>query len=231
MGKARVVVGVVRNASMSRARSAAIAAIVAVSMAVTPLAVPPAVAAEDLALRSAAPVVAAPGASDLTAADIAAVLPSALALWGASDLRGATVRIGDVSGDRIAVTSGRTITIDADAAGRGWFVDATPSASSEYSLGSGDTVRARPSGPAAGHFDLRTVLAHEIGHLLGRADVSRNDAIMHESLRPGERHLTAGADAGPRADGVSRAERVLARGGRRRVDEPAAAGGIRIDRD
>ncbi|MDF2555737.1 MAG: cya 4, partial [Microbacterium sp.] len=212
MGKARVFVGVARNASMSRARSAAIAAAVAVAMAITPAIVPGAASAEEFALRAATPNAAAafgagPRAGGLSPADIAAVLPSALALWGASDLAGATVRIGDVSGGRLAVTSGRTITIDADAAGRGWFVDATPSTSSEFSLGSGDSARAAGSSPAAGRFDLQTVLAHEIGHLLGRADVSRSDAIMHESLRPGERHLDRGADAGAR-DSVLRALRA-----------------------
>ena len=183
---------------MSRARSAAVAATVSLSMAITPLMVPPAAVADEFALRSAAPVGSSSVIPDLTPADIDAVLPAALQMWGETGLAGAVVRIGDVSGDRLAVTSGRTITIDMDAAGRGWFVDSTPSTSGEFTQRSGDVARASDSSPAAGRFDLQTVLAHEIGHLLGRADLGRADAIMHESLRPGERHLTRGVDAGAR---------------------------------
>ncbi|MGU3645171.1 hypothetical protein ACLBXX_09405, partial [Microbacterium sp. C23T] len=198
MTKSRGPLRAERAASMARARSAAVAATVSLSMAITPLMVPPAAVADEFALRSAAPVGSSSVIPDLTPADVAGVLPTALALWGETGLAGAVIRIGDVSGDRLAVTSGRTITIDTDAAGRGWFVDSTPSTSSEFTQRSGDVARASGSSPAAGRFDLQTVLAHEIGHLLGRADLGRADAIMHKSLRPGERHLTRGVDAGAR---------------------------------
>src|SRR6478736_9989056 len=71
-----------RQATMSRARSAAVAATVSLSMAITPLMVPPAAVADEFALRSAAPVGSSSVIPDLTPADVAAVLPAALQMWG-----------------------------------------------------------------------------------------------------------------------------------------------------
>ena len=64
-------------------------------------------------------------------------------------------------------TSG-TIVLDANANGVGWYVDPTPSDNSEFATAlSGGAFLANGNSPAAGKYDLLTVLLHEEGHLLG----------------------------------------------------------------
>lgn len=93
--------------------------------------------------------------------------------------------------DLAAGTLGRavpgTIYIDVNAAGYGWFVDATPTDNSEFSSSSELSLIALPDSDAAGHVDLWTVILHELGHLLGYEHA--DDGVMQESLSVGERHL------------------------------------------
>ena len=79
--------------------------------------------------------------------------------------------VADLPGLVLGQTEDGVITIDANAAGWGWFVDRTPQDSREFAL-QGDVLVAA-AGPAAGHMDLLTVLTHELGHALGvhHADV------------------------------------------------------------
>jgi hypothetical protein len=69
--------------------------------------------------------------------------------------------------------------VDVDAAGRGWFADATPWDDSEFRL-PGDQGE-------QGRLDLLTVLLHEYGHLLGHDH--QEVGVMEERLAPGERLL------------------------------------------
>lgn len=93
--------------------------------------------------------------------------------------------------DLAAGTLGRavpgTIYIDVNAAGYGWFVDATPTDNSEFSTSSELSLIALPDSKAAGHVDLWTVILHELGHLLGYEHA--DDGVMQESLATGERRL------------------------------------------
>ncbi|MDH7500753.1 MAG: hypothetical protein QHH30_10290, partial [candidate division NC10 bacterium] len=88
-------------------------------------------------------------------------------------------------------TLGSEVTIDTDAAGYGWFIDSTPSTDSEFQrqTGSGQWLAA-PSSPAYGEMDLLTVALHELGHVLGYADVSPEEPsrdLMVATLEAGER--------------------------------------------
>ena len=85
----------------------------------------------------------------------------------------------------LAQTIDGRIVIDVTAAGHGWFVDATPSDDAEFGLFVSATEQIAPAGTeAAGHIDLLTVLMHEFGHVLGRADlpVDHASALMTATL-------------------------------------------------
>ena len=87
------------------------------------------------------------------------------------------VRIGDLPGDTLGMASGQTIWLDRDAAGWGWFVDATPGDDSEF-------VRAGNQGEQ-NRMDLLTVVMHELGHTLGYDH--EDDGVMAETLAAGVR--------------------------------------------
>lgn len=88
------------------------------------------------------------------------------------------------------MASGHTVRIDRNAAGRGWFVDASPWDDEEFleSLATGN-LRARPDGPAAGRVDLLTAVMHELGHVLGLSDASLHGGLMSDTLELGQRRL------------------------------------------
>ena len=77
--------------------------------------------------------------------------------------------------------AGHTITLDANAAGWGWFVDHTPNRDSEF-VATGDQGELN-------HMDLLSVVMHELGHLLGHDH--ETDGVMEESLAPGVRRTNS----------------------------------------
>lgn len=80
----------------------------------------------------------------------------------------------------LAYVSGNRVVIDADAAGHGWFVDATPFLDEEFSGGL-DT-------PAAGRMDLLSAVFHELGHMVG---LEHGDGAMAATLATGSRYTDA----------------------------------------
>jgi hypothetical protein len=98
----------------------------------------------------------APPVSDALNEEILApVLQEALRLWTASGiaedalarLANLSVQIADLRDGQLGEANGFTITLDATAAGRGWFVDSTPADSSEFAVTLSDFRSA--AGPAA----------------------------------------------------------------------------------
>ncbi len=91
--------------------------------------------------------------------------------------------------DRALGVSAGDGAINTNAAGWGWFVDPTPWDDSEF------TTPGNPPAPpfARGgmgvqkRMNLLTVLAHEIGHLLGQDHAV--DGVMFDSLATGSRRL------------------------------------------
>jgi hypothetical protein len=82
------------------------------------------------------------------------------------------------------------VTFSADAAGRGWFVDATPGQDEEFAPGGpGSPLVALPGSAAAGKEDLLTAVLHEMGHLAGSPD--GGSGLMAGSLTAGTRDLGA----------------------------------------
>ena len=101
-------------------------------------------------------------------------------------MSGMTVQVADLPSGFLGETTGKTILIDRDAAGYGWFVDPTPADDSEFAdvLGPG-TLAANNSSPAANRADLLTAVMHEMGHVLGYDHVA--DGLMSATLPLGTR--------------------------------------------
>lgn len=104
-------------------------------------------------------------------------------------LAGVEVRIVDLPGNLLAGTAGNVVWIDQNAAGHGWFVDATPGNDSEFAtIHSAYELWAGQGSSAAGRVDLLTVLSHELGHVLG-FDHGEEHELMEATLDLGVRLL------------------------------------------
>ena len=131
------------------------------------------------------------------------------------------IAVADLDGLRLATATPTRITIDATAAGYGWDTD-------------GDAT------VTAGTMDLLTVLAHEVGHVIGFGDVAPGTDLMADEIAAGVQKL-ASAVVGPYVwsrpiDGsatLSEASGVLSLGGRdvsaSLVSSVAIAGGLGAD--
>ncbi|WP_232101327.1 right-handed parallel beta-helix repeat-containing protein [Gimesia panareensis] len=99
------------------------------------------------------------------------------------------IEIVDLPEGVLSNTVHDTIYIDVNAAGYGWFVDDTPDDNSGYYATGPYTLVAAPFGSSAalGTIDLRSVILHELGHLLG-LDHGPDD-VMQATLVPGQRRL------------------------------------------
>jgi hypothetical protein len=156
---------------------------------------------ESLVAAAAAP---APVNATLRADQVQPLLAEALARWQAagvdtSALHGINVRIADLGGLTLGKAAGGVVWLDDNAAGWGWFVDATPGNDSEFAT-PGDQGE-------AGRMDLLTVLEHEVGHLLGRDHAA--GGVMQETLDAGIRRAI-GPSAAKDADWLGAAQALFA---------------------
>ncbi|HZF95999.1 MAG TPA: Ig-like domain-containing protein [Allosphingosinicella sp.] len=159
------------------------------------------VAAEDGASR---PVVVDDGI--LSQAELVFIVEAAIQRWaaaGATDdqiaaMRAVSFAVTDLGGLTLGSSGLGTITLDDDAAGWRWFVDATPDDDSEYT-GSGTQLAAADRYSHAGtRIDLLTVVTHELGHQIGLVDTyapGETDELMFGTVGAGERRLPGSDDA------------------------------------
>lgn len=101
----------------------------------------------------------------------------------------------DLPGTAVGTTTGEglsaQITLDTDAAGHGWYVDATPlDNTDDYLPTSNPNVWQAKAGSAAeGKMDMLSVLLHEYGHALGLDHTADSHDFMAETLQAGQRKL------------------------------------------
>jgi hypothetical protein len=89
--------------------------------------------------------------------------------------------IEDLPGATLGVAGSQAISIDANAAGHGWFIDATPLDDREFTEGTLPLTT----------MDLLSVVMHELGHTAGLVDLydpDHADELMAGFLQAGTRH-------------------------------------------
>jgi probable HAF family extracellular repeat protein len=116
------------------------------------------------------------------------LITEALARWQAagvdtSGLGNIQIQIANLGGTTLGLASGHTIWLDDNAAGWGWFVDATPGDDSEFTTPGNQGEQNR--------IDLLTVLEHELGHLLDFDHAATG--VMEDTLATGTRRVPSAA--------------------------------------
>jgi hypothetical protein len=132
-------------------------------------------------------------------AAVAAALPQLSGVLGVSFDREVfgqvEFRITDLHGGILGITYQDTIWLDRDAAGHGWYLDVSATSDGSFgAAGQGQERVAHEGSAAAGRMDLLTVVAHELGHVLGFASVDAGTQphhLMTATLAAGVRRLAA----------------------------------------
>jgi autotransporter-associated beta strand protein len=138
-----------------------------------------------------------PGAAPLGDAALQSAVTAALARLRAAGvdaglvqrLASAEYQVDALSGSELglAFPSENRVEISTDAAGHGWFTDASPQSDAEFTGG-----RARAGTPAVEGMDLLSVVLQEMGHLAGRDDrdaAQAGDDLMADVLSLGQRRV------------------------------------------
>jgi hypothetical protein len=129
---------------------------------------------------------------DLTSQALAPTLAEAVARWQGMGVHGedlpalanVVVHIVDLPGAQLGWSSPGAIWLDRDAAGRGWFIDPTPANDGEFDPNLVDS-------PARGRVDLLTVVAHELGHVMGLVHSHEDGDLMADALPVGIRRMSS----------------------------------------
>ena len=176
-----------------------------VQVMVTPIVAPPDVPIEnvhDADVADAAPAPPDTQPAELTQAAVAPIGQEAIARWAAAGLdsdalntmQHITFLVSDLDGLYLGMARAGTIWLDHNAAGRGWFVDATPRDDDEFdSSDAGGPMQAIDPN-ASERIDLLTAVMHELGHVVGLSDSEIGD-LMGPSLEMGRRLIPDAHDA------------------------------------
>jgi len=131
--------------------------------------------------------------AELTQADLQPIVTEALARWEDAGLETdrSTIDfvVADLPGSLLGLARLDTIYLDVDAAGRGWFVDATPGADEEFQPTDLPGSLAAVDANAVDRIDLLSVVSHELGHLFGLDDLDADEGLMSGTLQEGLRRL------------------------------------------
>ena len=102
---------------------------------------------------------------------------------------GITWAIADLPGQTLGLATPKTVTIDVDAAGYGWYIDTTPRDDAEFASSTRDSR-------TVSKMDLLTVVMHELGHVAGLDDLygeDERDDLMYAWLDPDMRKAATSA--------------------------------------
>jgi len=156
-------------------------------------------------VAASAPPAANASADALDAQALAGVVDEAIARWvvsglvdaaGRDVLESVTFSVADLGGLLLGVTAGTTVTLDIDAAGFGWFVDASLADDHEFASDGEGHLAAISGSEADGRMDLLTVVMHELGHVLGFGHYAADTGtVMSDTLEAGVREALPGTDA------------------------------------
>ena len=106
-----------------------------------------------------------------------------------------SLKISNLAAGTIGQALDHSITLDDNAAGHGWFIDTTPSDNEEFLPTSNPNEWvARPGSAAEGKMDMRSVLMHEYGHVLGLEHTADAHDVMAAVLQPGVRRIWSAQD-------------------------------------
>jgi len=139
------------------------------------------------------------GAPTLSPGNLALIRAASLNRWAAAGipvdslavLHDVSIHIADLPGDLLGLATSDAIWLDHNAAGYGWFIDASPSDDVEFVTDAPSHSGTSSAGPLVDEIDLLTVLAHELGHVLGLDDLdplAHVDDLMAGAVAPGIRH-------------------------------------------
>jgi hypothetical protein len=132
------------------------------------------------------------GGAAISSGDLTAIVSAAISRYEDLGLSGAALnhlksvqfQVQNLGGATLGLGGTGIVLIDDDAAGHGWFVDATPGDDAEFSSG----------GAVEGKVDLLTAVMHELGHELGLDDIAGSSELMGDLIGTGIRR-TADVDA------------------------------------
>jgi len=147
--------------------------------------------------------------SALTNAELQGIVTEAVARWtetGILDSRDeeklakVSFQIADLSDLALGQATPELVLIDVNAAGYGWYVDATPADDLEFGLKMSELeLLASGTSPAFGRIDLLTVVMHELGHVLGLEDLDPNaGSLMSGTLDASTRRLNESTTDSPK---------------------------------
>ncbi len=147
--------------------------------------------------------------STLTSAQLQPIVNAAVDLWTATGLTGEQIStlkstqfvVTNLDGaNALGLTTPGLVQVDDNGAGRGWFIDQTPGDNSEFRQFVSLTELNATEGAAADHYDLLTLVMHELGHVLGLDDFDadlRDGDVMTGEIGVGTRRMPIFGEADP----------------------------------
>ncbi|MFK7818367.1 MAG: Ig-like domain-containing protein [Planctomycetaceae bacterium] len=128
---------------------------------------------------------------DISVDDLAPIVDAAIEYWQSTPLSSSQMdalnrsvfKVSSLTGDLLGTHSAGRITIDADAAGHGWYVDQTPLDLTDDDI--------------SDQMDLLSTIIHELGHSIGLEDTYDDEArnsVMFGRLGTGERRLPSASE-------------------------------------